>query len=51
MREYIKNWLKQDLIKITEEDQVEAVGTGHETAIQDNIKGTSQENRGERTPS
>jgi hypothetical protein len=41
MREYIENWLKQALIKITEEDQVEAVGTGHETATKDNTKGTS----------
>jgi hypothetical protein len=28
MREYIKNWLNLALIKITEDDQMKAVGTG-----------------------
>ena len=41
MREYIENWLRQTLIKITKEDQVDMVGTGHETATKDNTKGTS----------
>jgi hypothetical protein len=31
MKEYIENWLKQALIKITEEDQLKAVGIDHET--------------------
>jgi len=38
MREYIENWLKQALIKIIEDDQVEVFGTSHATIIQDNLK-------------
>jgi len=41
MRECIENWLKQALIKITEEDQTKTVGTGHVTATKENTKGTS----------
>jgi len=40
MRDYIQNWLKKDLIKIIEEDQVEAVGTSHVTTSKENTKGT-----------
>ena len=41
MCEYINNWLKLALIKINEEDQMEAVGTGRETATKENIRATS----------
>jgi hypothetical protein len=41
MHEYIENWLKLALIKITEEDQTKVVGTGHETATKENIRETS----------
>jgi hypothetical protein len=40
MREYIENWLKQDLIKIIEEDKTEVVGTGHVTATKENTRET-----------
>jgi hypothetical protein len=38
MREYIDNWLKLALIKITEEDQMEAVATDRETITKENIR-------------
>jgi hypothetical protein len=41
MKEYIEILLKVSLIKITEEDQLEAVGTGRATATRDDIRGTS----------
>jgi hypothetical protein len=41
MKEYIENWLKQALIKITEEDQLEAVGIGRATTTRDDTRGTS----------
>jgi hypothetical protein len=41
MKEYIEKWLKQSLIKITKEDQLEAVGTIRETATKDDTRGTS----------
>jgi hypothetical protein len=40
MRDYVENWLKQDLIKITEENQEVAVTTGPKTTTQENTKGT-----------
>jgi hypothetical protein len=41
MRDYIENWLKKSLIKITEEDQAKVVGTSHVIATKENTKGTS----------
>jgi hypothetical protein len=41
MKEYIGNWLKQALIKITEEDRLEEVGIGRVTTTRDDIRGTS----------
>jgi len=38
MCKYIENWLKLDLIKITEEDQMETVGTSHENSTKENIR-------------
>jgi hypothetical protein len=40
MRDCIENWLNQDLIKIIEEDQVEAVGNSHVNTSKENKKGT-----------
>ena len=42
MREYIENWLKQALIKITEEDKKEVVGTSHVTATKENTRESSK---------
>jgi hypothetical protein len=41
MCEYIENWLKLALIKIIENDQMEVVGTIHETATKENMRATS----------
>jgi hypothetical protein len=41
MRDYIENWLKNALIKITEPDQEEAVTTGQGIPTKENTKGTS----------
>jgi hypothetical protein len=40
MRDYIENCLNQALIKITEEDEAEAVGIGHVTTAKENTQGT-----------
>jgi hypothetical protein len=40
MREYIENWLKKSLTKITESDQEEAVVTGQVVPTKENIKDT-----------
>jgi hypothetical protein len=42
MKDYIEDWLKQSLLKKTEEGQLEEVETEHETKTRDNIKGTSR---------
>jgi hypothetical protein len=41
MRDYIENWLKKDLIKITETDQEVVVTTGQRIPTKENTKGTS----------
>jgi len=33
MKEYIEDWLKRALIKITEEDWLDIVGTSHATSM------------------
>jgi hypothetical protein len=38
MKDYIEEWLKGALIKITEENQEATVSTGHETVIKENIR-------------
>jgi hypothetical protein len=40
MREYIKNWLKKSLTKITESDQEDIVVTGQLVLGKENIKET-----------
>jgi hypothetical protein len=41
MKDCIEEWLKKSLIKITEENQEEAVNTSHETIIKENIRTSS----------
>jgi hypothetical protein len=40
MRDYIENWLKDDLIKITEKDLEVAVTTGQRIPTRENTKET-----------
>ena len=39
MKEYIEKWFKESIINITEEDQLEAAGTGREIATKEDTKG------------
>jgi hypothetical protein len=48
MREYIENWLKKALIKITESDQEEAVATGQVVPTKESIKDIQPTNKKER---
>jgi hypothetical protein len=41
MCEYIENWLKLALIKITKDDQTEAIGENQETVTKENIRATT----------
>jgi hypothetical protein len=41
MRDYIENWLKKSLTKITKPDQEEVVATSHIIPAKENTKGTS----------
>jgi hypothetical protein len=42
MKDYIQEWLKQALLKITEEDQLGTVETNQPTTTKDNIKDTTR---------
>jgi len=42
MKDYIEEWLKQALLKITEEDQLRTVKTNQPTTTKNNIKGTTR---------
>jgi hypothetical protein len=41
MKDYVEEWLKQALLKITKEDQLGIVETDQPTATKNNIKGTT----------
>jgi hypothetical protein len=41
LRDYIEKWLESALIKITEDNQTKAVGTGEETVARQNIRATT----------